>query len=86
MALSTSRFYSSIEQFRIVQKRRDFFEVYLKMSSDIVDSELVDKELKAVLTSALKADELNLSFNVNFVDDIPLSKTGRLSAVYSEVN
>jgi phenylacetate-CoA ligase len=86
VALSTSRFYNSVEQFRIVQKRRDFFEVYLKMNSEIVDKELVAEDLKAILTSALNAGEFNLFFNVKFVDDIPLSKTGRLSAVSSEVS
>jgi phenylacetate-CoA ligase len=80
------RFFDSIDQFRIIQKRRDFFVVYLKMNCEVANKELLVKELSAYLTSLLEAEDLGLVFDIKLVDNIPLSKTGRLGAVFSEVS
>ncbi len=86
VAMSEFRFYRNIEQFRIVQRRKDLFEVYLKLRSEFKDTATVASELAVHLSKALSAEDLDVTFNVQFVDEIPLSNTGRLRAVFSEVN
>jgi phenylacetate-CoA ligase len=86
VAMSMFRFYSFIEQFQIMQKRVDFFEVYLKMRKSNVDNNIVRSELVDHFVRILNLKGINVDFNVNFVDEIPLSKSGKLMAVVSEVN
>ena len=86
VAMGMFRFYSFIEQFRVVQKKVDLFEVYLKMGNLNVDYELVRRELVEHLVKALNVEELDLIFDVQFVDNVPLSESGKLMAVVSKVN
>jgi phenylacetate-CoA ligase len=86
VGVSAFRFYSKIDQFRIVQKRPDFFEVSLKVDDKQINRELLAEELDIHLRTLLEAEEKGVVFNVKFVDSIPLSETGRLGAVFSEVS
>ena len=85
VAMSMFRFYSIIEQFRVVQKKLDHFEINLKMTNSKVDYELVRRELVEHLIRTLNVKALDLFFDVRFVDDVPLSKGGKRMAVISEV-
>lgn len=85
VAMSMFKFYSLIEQFRIVQKKPEFFEIYLKMGESDVNFEIVKRELIANLFRVLNLKETDVSFDVKFVDDIPFSQSGKLVTVVSEV-
>jgi phenylacetate-CoA ligase len=86
IAMGMFRFYNSIEQFRVLQKKPDFFEIYLKMNDSNLDYELVQRELVEHLIRTLNVDKLDLIFDVKFVDAVPLGKCGKRMAVVSEVN
>jgi phenylacetate-CoA ligase len=85
VTMSQFRFYDGIEQFRIVQKRMDLFEVSLKMRSQFKNEATVANELVRHLAGTLDVEDLGVVFDVRFVDEIQLSGTGRLMAVVSEV-
>jgi phenylacetate-CoA ligase len=85
VAMSLLRFYSSIEQFRVVQKKRDLFEILLKMKEVDLDYEVVQKELVDHLVRTLNLEGFDLIFDVKFVDDFPLGKGGKRMAVVSEI-
>jgi phenylacetate-CoA ligase len=85
VAMSMFKFYSFIEQFRIVQKKPEFFEIYLKMGASDINYEVVKKELIDHFLKVLNLKEADVSFDVRFVDDIPFSQSGKLMAVVSEV-
>jgi len=85
VAMGMFRFYGFIDQFRVIQKRRDFFEVILKMKDANLDCEIVQRELAGHLVRTLNVEKFDLIFNVKFVDDVPLSKGGKRMAVVSEV-
>jgi phenylacetate-CoA ligase len=76
---------SHIDQFRIVQKRMDSFRIEIKKKDDLVDDSKMSSSLIAHLKSKLKLDTYNVDFEVDFVDDIPLDKGGKLMAVVSEL-
>lgn len=77
--------YPLIEQFRIVQRKADLIEVYLKMGKFGVDSDVVRNELVSHFVEVLGLKNAGVSFDVRFVDEIPLSKSGKLMAVVSEL-
>jgi len=85
VAMSMFKFYSFIEQLRIVQKKPEFFEIYLKMGASDINYEVVKKELIDHFLKVLNLKEADVSFDVRFVDDIPFSQSGKLMAVVSEV-
>jgi phenylacetate-CoA ligase len=86
VAMGMFRFCNLIEQYRIVQREIDRFDVYLKMGTLYVDHELMRSELVEHLVKTLKVDGFSLDLDVKFVNEIPLSKGGKLMAVVSEVN
>lgn len=86
VAMSMFSFYNFIDQFQIVQKKIDFFEVYLKMKKLDVDRNVVKKKLAEHYVNILNLKEFNVNFDVKFVDEIPLSKSGKHMAVVSEVS
>jgi phenylacetate-CoA ligase len=85
VAMSMFGFYSSIEQFRVIQKKRDFFEVLLKMKEIDLDHEVVQKELVDHLIRTFNLEKFDLIFDVKFVDDFPLGNSGKRMAVVSEI-
>ncbi len=84
-AMSTFKYYSAIDQYYIRQRKIDFFEVALKM----VDCSLVDKDIASEFEAHFKkffnVGEDELHFEVSFVDEIPLSPTGKLLSVTSDL-
>jgi len=86
VAMSMFEYYDCIEQFRIVQKRVGFFDVLLKLKKvDLTKGDIAEK-LKLHFQRILGISAEGVTFNVSFVDEIPLTKNGRLSAVVSEVS
>jgi acyl-CoA synthetase (AMP-forming)/AMP-acid ligase II len=74
-----------IEQFRVIQRRTNLFEIQIKKRSEAVDEEVMEKELVVHLQKTINAKKDNLTFEVRFVDRIPFDKTGKFSAVTSDL-
>jgi len=85
IAMSMFRFYNFIDQYRIVQRKINYFEIYVKtkesvrVCKDLFERELVEHLRKTIILPVDLAD-----FRINFVDKIPLDKSGKLRIVVSE--
>lgn len=77
-------YYSEIEKFRIIQNDLENFEFNLKMKASSLPEDLLRRELYAHLTGLLNLQ--GTRFEINFVDDIPLDKNGKLSIVVSKLS
>jgi phenylacetate-CoA ligase len=84
VALHEFKFYDCIEKFRVVQKKLDAFEVSIKMKDCTLREEVIEKELLDHLRAIFKFDYLR--FEIKFVTDIGLDKSGKLTAVFSELS
>ena len=79
------KFYNSIYRYRVIQKRRNLINIIIKMKTDVVDRVVVKNELITHFGKELKVDADEMAFEVEFVDDIPLDKGGKLASVVSEI-
>jgi phenylacetate-CoA ligase len=82
VAMRMFEYYDNIEWFRIVQKKPNVFEVYLKPKKSL-NEELIKAKLESHFAKVLDLPDIEV--NVELSDDIPLSKGGKLMAVVSEV-
>jgi len=78
--------YHDIEGFRVIQRRPDYIEIFVKTRKGYEEQQAFERELKAHIQKMLDLGRLGVSIFVTFVDEIPLNKTGKLNAVISEVN
>ena len=85
VAMGMFKNYEDIEQFRIVQKSFDHFDVLLKMKKADLDESDIAERLKLHFQKVLGVSDKDVNFNVSFVHEIPPSRSGKLSAVISEV-
>lgn len=85
VAMSMYKYYENIEQFRIIQKRLDLLEVLVKPISPNVDKQAMVKELVSHFNKTLGLGDFTVSLDVNFVEEIPVGKSGKLMSVVSEV-
>lgn len=74
-----------VEQFRVIQRKANRFEIHIKMKSRMTDEKAMEEELVAHLEKMLNVTKDDLAFDVRFVDDIPIDKTGKFSAVVSKI-
>jgi len=79
------KFYRNIDQYRVIQKKIDFFKFLVKKKNDGVDENVMEMELLAYVRKLFNVDESEVTFEIEFVDDIPLDKTGKLMKVVSEL-
>jgi phenylacetate-CoA ligase len=86
VAMSMFSRYHDIEEFRIIQRKLDYMELFVKTKKGCKGMHAFEKELKEHFQKTLGLDKLGVTLSINFVDEIPLSKTGKLNAVVSEVN
>lgn len=84
VAISMSGQYANIEQFRIIQKKNDLLEFLIKKRNNSIEDETMEKELLADLSGLLNLYS-SIRFEVRFVDDIPLSQSGKSMTVVSEL-
>jgi len=85
VAMGMFEHYEDIEQFRIIQKSFDYFDVLLKMKKVDLDEGDIAERLRLHFQKVLGVSAEDVTFNVSFVKKIPPSKGGKLSAVISEV-
>lgn len=83
--------FSQIEQYRMVQKKADFFEIMIELHDTRTDKHAFkDALIKYVVTQLNQlVPESKLSeahFDVEFVERIPIDKSGKRRAIYSEVS
>jgi len=84
--IAISKFFDKIMRYRVVQKKVNFFEIYVKKKDDRVDEKVLETELVAHVKRMLGINKWGATIAVKFVEEVPLSKTGKLMAVVSELN
>jgi len=84
--IAMSRFFEKIMQYRVVQKKRDLFKIYIKRKDESIDEEILESELEAHIKRMLDLDVCEIKFEIKFVEHVPLSKSGKSMAVVSELN
>ena len=82
-ALHEFKYYNCIEKFQIVQNRIDAFDFILKIKEKSCKEEVVNTELLKHLQNIFNLKDV--VFEIKFVDDIPLDKSGKLMAVVSKL-
>lgn len=85
VAISTFKFYNHIDQFRIVQKRTDYLKILIRLKELSVDRQFFSEALVAHLRSVVGLGKEFVSFEVEFVQEIPLDNSGKLMIVMSEL-
>jgi phenylacetate-CoA ligase len=79
------KYYPCIEQYRVVQKRIDLFRFIIRKKNSEVDEKVMGAELVEHFRQFLKLGESKVDFEVDFVDEIPLDKSGKLRKIVSEL-
>ena len=74
-----------IDQFRVIQRKIDYFEIHIKKKSEVVDEKNMKKELAEHLRKVLNLGTDDITLEIEFEDYIPIDKTGKFSAVMSMV-
>jgi len=80
------RYFSDIEQYRVVQRRTDSFKILVKRKRGGLSDKEFGNELAAHFRGLLKLQENEATIEVEFVEDIPVESTGKLRKVISELN
>ena len=81
---AVAEFIDKIVQYRVVQRKIDLLEIYIQKKNHVDEGQL-QTELVKHLNSLLSLDKQYVSINVEFVKEMPKSKTGKLMAVSSEL-
>jgi len=85
VALGMFELYGQIEQFRVIQKEVDLFKICVKKKDSGVNEDVLRSELLMHIKRMLNSKLNEVEFNVEFVEDLPLNKTGKHRAVVSEL-
>ncbi len=86
IAFNMYKLYSCIDQFRVIQKRKDLFHVLVKIKYEKRDCEnVLRKELPTHLRRTINLPAGSVEFEIDCVDEIPLDKSGKLMTVVSEL-
>lgn len=85
IAMRMFRFYKHINQFRMIQRKTNLFEIYIEKKNQNIDDSSMETELLAHIEKMLNIDMHEATFKVKFVRSIPLNKSGKLMAVSSEL-
>jgi len=77
--------FDCIDQYRLIQKRLDFFKILVKKNDCGVEDKVMESGLVAHFRKLLKVDESAVTIEVEFVDEIKLDRTGKLMKIVSEL-
>lgn len=75
-----------IEQFKIVQEKKDYIQIYLKLQGSSVDKRMIENGIVAHFKKIFGVEDNSVEFEVIIVDEIPLNKTGKLKIVESKLD
>lgn len=82
-AMQLFRLFERIDQWRVVQKSDDSFRIDVKKADEKVDEQVMRAELTRHIRKTLDLSS-EIEVEVDFVDDIPLSKGGKMNKVVSK--
>jgi len=87
VAMYQLSFYSSIDKFRVVQKSVDHFRFFIKMKENVnLDHEAVENEIREHFSKVFNlSSDCKVNFEVEFVEDFALDKSGKFRIVTSEI-
>jgi len=74
-----------IDQFRIIQKDLDLFNIFIKKKGNF-NEQAFKRELLSHIRRNLNVTAQEVSFQIDFVDEIPLDKSGKFKAIISELS
>ena len=83
IAMGMFKHYDTFEQFQIIQRRKDLIKMLIKTKNKALD---LEDELIAHMSNTLGIADAGVKFEVELVDEVPPSSTGKLSYVISEIN
>jgi phenylacetate-CoA ligase len=83
--IAVSKFFDDITHYRLVQKKVDLLELYVEKKNDVNDEEAFEANLVAHVSNVLDLEKARVKIIVHFVDSVPLSQTGKLAAIVSEL-
>jgi phenylacetate-CoA ligase len=79
------KYFKKIVQYRFIQKRLDSFQILVEKRNSEIEDAFLEKELVAHLRRTLRLNDSQAKFEVEFVKEIPLDKTGKFRKVFSEI-
>jgi phenylacetate-CoA ligase len=85
VAMSMFSSYNLIERFRVIQKKRDYIKIYLKIKDKDADVRFLERDLISHLWKMLNIESDQLNLEIDLVDEIPVAKGGKLNAIVSEL-
>lgn len=85
VALSMFELYNQIEQFLVVQEKVDLFKIYIRKKDIGVNEDVLESGLLMHFRRMLNSKLNVVKFDVKFVEDLPVNKTGKHRAVVSEL-
>jgi phenylacetate-CoA ligase len=86
IAFNMFKLYSAIDQFRVIQKKRDRFHVVVKLKAgQRGQAQQLRTDLVTHLRKTLGLPARSVAFDVEVVDAIPLDPTGKLMTVKSDL-
>jgi hypothetical protein len=84
-AMNEFELFDLIEEFRLVQKRIDLFDIYIKKKDERIDENLLRRKLLAHIAQIFGAHSHDVKVVVDFVKEIPAIKSGKHAAIISEI-
>ena len=79
------KYFTNIYQYRFIQKKTDLFKILIKKKDGSVEDEIMKAELLAHIRKTLNLNESDAVIEMEFVEEIPPDKTGKIRKVVSEI-
>jgi phenylacetate-CoA ligase len=83
--MSMFKYFANIFQYRVVQKRTDSLQILVKKKNGAVNDESMKADLFKHIRNSLKLKETDVTIDIEFVDEIPPDKTGKIRKIISEI-
>lgn len=85
IAMNMFKFVRDIDQFRIIQKDKDFFVLYIKKKKVTIDERILENALVNHFSNMLNLSKDEVTFKVEFCNNISFDQTGKFKVVVSEL-
>jgi phenylacetate-CoA ligase len=74
-----------IEQFRVIQRKTNLFEIHIKKKTEAINEKTMEKNLVIHLQKMLNLKNEDIKLEIIFDKEISIDKTGKYSAVVSDL-